>query len=286
VAERLAPEIGASAGRLRDLLVESRRRARIARRRAIPSRRALPTFLIIGAQKGGTTSLHEYLAEHPGVGAAEIKEVHYFTLHSQRPLDWYRAHFPREGRHLHVFESTPYYLFHPCCPARIRAALPDVRLIALLRDPVSRAHSHHQHERALGFESLEFAEALAREPERLAGEEERLLNEPGYRSYAHQHYSYLARGRYDRQLERWLEHFPREQMLILASEELFSDPRTTVHRVQAWLGLDPHTPARLTARGARAYPPLDDGLRAQLKDVFRDSSARAAHLAEVDFPWA
>ena len=271
---------------VRRSLSEARHRSRIAYRRRAGPARALPTFLIIGTQKGGTTSLHEYLEQHPNIGSGTIKEVQYFSVNFHRPLDWYRAHFPRQGEHTHVVESSPYYLFHPCCPDRTRATLPEVKLIVLLRDPVSRAHSHHNHEVALGFETLDFATALKREPERLAGEEGRLLADPRYRSFAHQHHSYIARGMYARQLERWLERFPREQMLILASEDLFADPAGTVHRVQAWLDLPEHTPTVLRAANARTYESMEPDTREELSRRFRADSVRLHDLNGVRLPWA
>lgn len=272
--------------RFRRTLARGRYESSIAYRRMRTTAGALPTFLIIGAQKGGTTSLHEYLADHPDIGGSFTKEVHYFSLHSSRSLDWYRAHFPPPGRYQHVFESSPYYLFHPCCPGRIREALPDVKLIVLLRDPVDRAHSHHNHERALGFESLEFGAALDREHDRLDGEEERLAADPRYCSFAHRHYSYAARGMYAKQLKRWLGVFPRQQMLILASEDLFADPADTLHRVQSWLGLSCHTPTSLAARGARTYAPLKSQLHDELRSRFHASSASLAELTGINFPWA
>src|SRR3954447_1356946 len=192
--------------------------------------RLLPDFLLIGGQRCGTTSLHGYIARHPGVGSAFRKEVSFFDANWTRGPNWYRAHFPTvvtrdwvERRHGHGFvcgESTPYYLFHPAVPKRVASLLPDVRLIAVLRNPVDRAYSAYQLQRAIGTEPLSFEDAIAAEDERLAGEEERLLADPAYRSPAHRHFSYQARGRYAEQLERWFARFPRERFLILSSDEL------------------------------------------------------------------
>ena len=97
--------------------------------------RALPNAIIIGAQKAGTTSLHRYLSGHPEVGVANAKEVHYFSVRFNNGMDWYRAHFPIEGEASIVMESSHSYLFHPFAPERVHAALPEVKLIALLRNP-------------------------------------------------------------------------------------------------------------------------------------------------------
>ena len=178
--------------------------------------RSLPDFLIIGGQRCGTTSLYRYLARHPAVVSAVLnKGVHYFDTDYDKGLNWYRSHFPSDpykalvARRRNVTrvitgEGSPYYVFHPLAAARIADVLPAVKAILILRDPVTRAHSHYTHELARGFESLSFEEALEREEERLEGEEERMKTDPSYYSFSHQHHSYVARGRYLEQIERWL----------------------------------------------------------------------------------
>jgi hypothetical protein len=203
--------------------------------------RGLPSALIIGAQKGGTTSLFNYLLQHPSVLPPLRKEVHYFDFNYSHGVRWYRGHFPyaaRLGRGSLTLEGSPYYLVHPLVPQRVAQLLPDVKLIALLRNPVDRALSHYQHEVRGGRESLSFEEALAREPERLAEEERRLQDEPNYYSYNHHRYSYVRRGLYLEQLRRWAKHFPRAQLLVLSSERLFRDPVGTTALVQQFLGLE------------------------------------------------
>ena len=140
--------------------------------------RALPDFVILGAQKAGTTSLYAYLCAHPDVRAAARKEVHYFDLNYARGATWYRSMFPlaaglarerRGGRRVLVGEASPYYLFYPLAAERAGAVVPSAQLIVLLRDPVERAWSHYRHEVKAGREPLEFEAALAAEPTRLAG---------------------------------------------------------------------------------------------------------------------
>lgn len=205
--------------------------------------RGLPSVLIIGAQKSGTTSLFNYLAQHPDVLPSLRKEIHYFDFHYDRGVTWYRAHFPythqlRNGSL--TLDASPYYLVHPLVPQRAAQLLPEVKLIALLRNPVDRALSHYQHEVRGGRESLSFEEAIGQESERLAGEEERLRAEPGYYSLNHHRYSYTRRGLYIEQLRRWMKHFSRTQLLVLQSESLFRDPLAAMGRVHRFLGLPPH----------------------------------------------
>ena len=165
--------------------------------------RPLPDFLIVGAQKAGTTALYAYLRRHPSITGPSWKEVSYFDRHYLRGPAWYRGNFPLRSRGRIVGEASPSYLFHPDAAERAAALVPGARVIALVRDPVERAHSHYQHEVALGREPLPFEEALEREEERLAGELERMRADAGYFSHAWWNYTYLARGRYAEQLERW-----------------------------------------------------------------------------------
>jgi hypothetical protein len=258
--------------------------------------RVLPDFLILGAMRAGTTTLHHHLVRHPQVAGPVLdKELHYFDLHHDRGITWYRARFPtrgtvarrarRAGGPVLVGEATPYYLFHPLVPGRVAAELPAVRLIVLLRDPVERAWSHHRHELDLGHETLPFEEALAREDDRLAGEEERMRVDPSYVSHAHQHHSYLARGHYAEQLERWFSSIPRDRFLILTSEELFADPPGAFDRVLGHLGLPSWSPARWRTINAASPAPLDPALRARLRAIYRDDDERLATMLGRDTGW-
>jgi len=205
--------------------------------------RGLPSVLIIGAQRSGTTSLFNYLVQHPHVLPPLGKEIHYFDLHYANGLRWYRGRFPYSYRlrgGALTLDASPYYLVHPRVPRLAAQLLPQVKLIALLRNPIDRALSQYQHEFRDGRESLSFAEAIEKEPVRLAGEEERLLNDPHYYSVSHHRHSYTLRGLYIKQLRRWMEHFPRSQLLVLQSERLFRDPAATTAVVYDFLGLPPH----------------------------------------------
>jgi hypothetical protein len=265
------------------------RAARFAARRSSHAGRALPDFLILGAQRAGTTSLYEYLRRHPRIAPAFTKEVHYFTLHAAEPESWYRAHFPRlralERRAALTGEATPYYLFEPRAPRRIARMLPEARYIVLLRDPVERAHSHYQHERARGREPLGFSAALEKEESRLAPELERLANDPDYTSAVHQHQSYFARGLYAEQLQRWREHHAAERFLILQSEAFFADPAATCQRVFEFLELPQYELSGLRAVNPRAYAPLDPQLRAELAARYAPHTRALEQLLGARYDW-
>ena len=265
--------------------------------RATAVTRVLPDFLIIGAQRCGTTSLQKYLARHPLVSSARFtKGTHFFDREYQRGTAWYRSHFPsvteqavRRMRHHGACplagESSSYYIFHPLALARIAATLSDARLIVMLRDPVSRAYSHYNHEVARGFEDLPFGDALEREEKRLAGEAERMQADPTYDSFAWRHHSYFVRGLYLEQLHRLATLFPPEQVLVLESGQFFSDPDATYGRVLSFLGLPELHLETYERRYSYNYDRLDSGLRAELAERYAGANESLfAHLG-VEFEW-
>ncbi|MFL6845409.1 MAG: sulfotransferase family protein [Allosphingosinicella sp.] len=211
--------------------------------------RALPDFIVVGAMKAGTTSLYAWLGEHPQVVGTEQKEVHYFDHNHARGPDWYRRAFPklaaiaerreRLGKRVVTGESSPYYLFHPLAAERIASLLPDVRIIALLRDPVERAYSHYRQTVRQGNEPLPFEQALAAEDERLEGAEQALASGRAARVEAHRQYSYRSRGLYLDQLRRYFDRFPAGNILVLRSEDMFENPQAVFDRAVEFLGLDP-----------------------------------------------
>ena len=206
-----------------------------------------PDFLILGAQKAGTSSLFNYLCEHPAVEQPFKKELHFFDRPAvyRRGIDWYQAFFPKTsnaggGIKSITGEGTPYYLYHPRVPALVARHFPKAKLIAILRNPADRAYSHYQMVVRRGTqEKLSFEDAIDAESERLDGVTERMLADDNYESAAHIHFSYLARGRYAEQLMRWAEYFPREQMLVLESDCLRNEQAATLAKVYEFLGIGP-----------------------------------------------
>jgi hypothetical protein len=264
--------------------------------------RCLPDFLIIGAHRSGTTSLYSALAEHPCVlpnfpRLQNIKGVRYFDQHFASGTAWYRSHFPTaacrstagrlRGGPILIGEASPYYLFHPLAADRAAAVLPNARLIALLRDPIDRAYSHWRRERRDGSEPLPtFEAALAAEPARLAGEEERIVADARYYSYAHENWSYVTQSLYLTPLRRWLDRFPRDQVLIESSERFLADPQGVYDRVLAFLGLPPR---RLRdTRPLNAVPadvPLPDHVRAELRDRLTVHNRQLERYLSIEFGW-
>ncbi|MCA1737100.1 MAG: sulfotransferase domain-containing protein [Actinobacteria bacterium] len=256
----------------------------------------MPDFLVIGAQRCGTSSLYMYLSRHPHVLPSLRKEIEYFSTRYQEGEAWYRAHFPLEvrmasGRHpSQTFEATPDYLLHPEAPGRAARLIPAARLILLVRDPVTRAYSHYQHNRRLGQEPLSFEDALDQEEPRLASEAEKIRKDPSYQARPLRRYSYATRGRYAEQLERWLAHFEPEQVLILGSNDLFGQTAPAFDRIQRFLGLPAWQPPRFRnysylGRPDSPLPPLQDALRRRLAREFAEPNQRFYDLVGKDFGW-
>src|SRR4051812_6197591 len=179
----------------------------------------MPNFLVIGAMKAGTTSLYHYLREHPDIFMPKVKELDFFAVDEAwaRGTPWYRQHFAAAGDAPAVGEaSTAYtkYPHYPGVPERIARAIPECRLIYVVRDPIERIVSHYRHRVAVGAE---------REPLERA-----VVENPIYVDYT----------RYAAQIERYLEWFPREQLLVVDSAGLRDDRRGTVQGVYAFLGVE------------------------------------------------
>jgi Sulfotransferase domain len=196
----------------------------------------LPTFLLIGAMKSGTTTLYSYLAEHPEVYLPALKEPNFFNDHWHRGVGWYERLFAGAGDALARGEASVRYTSFPDdpdCPRRIASVVPKVRLLFLARDPVDRIRSHYLHEVAALRERRPLERAVRENP------------------------IYLDRSRYAMQLDRYLEHFRRDQLLVLRAEDLFRAPQEVLPRVSAFLGVDPAWrpagPARRDNETARRF---------------------------------
>lgn len=246
-----------------------------------------PDFIIIGVQKGGTTSLYNYLIQHPQIAPAAQKEIHYFDLNFDRTPEWYCSQFPQPqtGENLLTGEASPYYIFHPQVPGRIRDLFPKVKIIALLRNPVERAISHYYYYIKIGYESLSLESAIAAEPDRLKGEIEKLLANPTYESYNHRHHTYLTRGIYADQLPAWMKLFPKEQILILKSEDLYDNPCATFNTVLEFLNLPPHQLETYEKYNSTQYPRVSEKLYRELTAYFRSHNQRLAEMCDRDFGW-
>ena len=205
--------------------------------------KGIPDFLVIGAGKAGTTSLYHYLSQHPGIFLTPKKETRFFALEGEdlttfrwagaKPranltsivrIEEYRQQFEGRRGEAAAGEVCPIYLYYPGTAQRIARYLPDVKLIAILRNPVDRAYSHYQFLRQRGREPLAFADAVAQEPERI-------------RQKWMWDYHYTAQGFYYRKLRPYYEQFPAEQIKIFLYEDLTSDPDRLLAEIYAFIGV-------------------------------------------------
>lgn len=197
----------------------------------------LPNFIIGGAQKAGTTSLHWRLKSHPDVFIPERpQEIHYFDdeRNFAHGIGWYEQLFAGWAGQPCVGQTSPRYLYDPEAAGRLHAALPEVRLLFTLRNPIDRAYSQYWHSVKQGYETLSFEDALEREPERIASSVE-----------ARRDFSYADRGRYAEQLARYFELFSRAQILVLVGGE---SAEALDARCSAFLSIDAtRFPARSTS---------------------------------------
>ncbi|HUO46252.1 MAG TPA: sulfotransferase domain-containing protein, partial [Acidimicrobiia bacterium] len=263
--------------------------------------RLLPDFIVIGTQRGGTSSLFKYLSFHPEIAPSLRKEVDYFTRFvGERSLGWYKAHFPlarqrrraeARGSKLLTFEATPTYLDHPHTPRQVAELMPDVKLIALLRDPIARALSHHQHMSRLKLETIPFPQAIRFEEERIKDELARVFADPHHYSRPYTRLNYAYRGFYDEHLERWFDHFDRDRFLFLRSEDFYSDPSTVLGQILDFVGVDaswrPSEFANFSYRGKPPvrYDDMDPATRAYLEEKFAPHNQRLVELLGPEFAW-
>ena len=190
----------------------------------------LPNLFIIGAQKSGTTSLHKILGNHPAVFfPRRPQEIHFFDINKNyaKGVHWFESYFAEWHGEKVIAQTSPLYLYEPVVPSRIHALVPHAKFICILRNPVDRAYSHYWHEVCYGYEDLNFEEALDRE-------KERIVQGFDYR----RHYSYIDRGRYARQISRFLELFPKEHFLILLYDELRESPESMCIRCEEFLEIE------------------------------------------------
>lgn len=262
----------------RALLSELRTRIR-----AGLGRGALPNALIIGASKGGTTSLYHWLRRHPGVCASRVKEVQYFGDNYRMGPRWYAAQFAPRSAHEIRMEASPSYLWDPRVPERVRRLLGTPKLIVLLREPVERAWSQYWMNVRGGAETDSFGEALRREAEWF-GPAGPFLPERSTSPAFYRLRSYLGKGVYAPQIERWLSIFPRANFHFIRSEDMFRSPEGTLSQLLRFLDLPPMEMKDLRPHNEGRYPPLDPEHRRDIQPFFAASNARVEQLTGICWP--
>ncbi|MDQ3782987.1 MAG: sulfotransferase domain-containing protein [Actinomycetota bacterium] len=249
--------------------------------------RALPDFVILGAQRSGTTSLFDHLSHHRQILAPWRKEIHFHDLHHSRGIRWYRANFPLTrfiGPDQITGEATPNYLVHPDAPPRLARVTPQAKLVVMVRNPVERAHSAWRLRSMEGRETATFEEAVRKEydgPVSTIGDFHQDRKGVGDAL----RYLYLAKGRYAEQIQRWLEHFPQERLLVIKSEDLFSDPEPVLSELWRFLGVGTGNGASFPAINQTSPAPIDPGFRSRLVAYFEPHNQVLEELVGRPFHW-
>lgn len=187
--------------------------------------------IIAGAQKAGTTSLFHWLSMHPQIIPAKEKELHYFDFNFKKGKNFYLNQFEKKKGTI-LLESSPFYLFHPRVPARIKNQFPEAKLVILLRDPLERAWSHYRMNYRKGDEKLSFQIALHLEKIRIA------FQSPDIPESRLQKFSYASRGMYYKQISKWLDHFDRRQLFIAIFEEFYQNPQEGLSSICEFLKIE------------------------------------------------
>jgi tetratricopeptide (TPR) repeat protein len=240
-----------------------------------------PTFFVIGSVKCGTTSLFDYVTSHPDVLPGVTKECHYFH-HPERGLEWYLSHFPKRpaggGRFVTGDFSASTINAHDA-PVLLRQMVPGARLIVLARNPVDRAISHYYMHQRTGLDQRSLEAAMA--------EEIGLLRQGEVSDeYMQTQHGYLLIGLYARELERWLETFPRDQLLILLTEDMKRDPASATSAVFQHIGLQPYEFHAFKRLNEGDYGDADHiKVRRRLEAFFRKPNERFYELIGRRPPW-
>jgi len=280
---------------LRDFLSENGRKAIFEARRLSPLTRAMPDFIVIGAQKSGTSSMFFYLRQHQQVVRPMFKEIYYFDRNYARGLSWYGCNFPaqttldrlndrRGHRHL-TFEATATYIFDADVPRRIARDIKTRKFIALLRNPTDRAISAYWHARRLGLETRSLEAALADE---MAWHDAQQAVDAGRRAEPAgppPYLAYLRRGIYHEAVANWQRSFPADNLLVIQSETMFADPAATMARVFRFLDLPPIEAMDFEPKNVGDYAESDPAARRFLNDFYRPHNDKLGALTGNSFTW-
>ena len=241
-------------------------------------KKKLPHFLVLGAQKGGTTTLHKLLSVHPKIYMPECKEVHYFSKYADKSIDWYSNHFKDAKWYQKIGDITPYYLYHPKAAERIKKVLPKAKLVVLLRDPVERTISQIFHAKRHGYEKLSIQEALNAEKRRLETND----------SNSHQKHSYVDRSKYIEQLDRFERQYTKKNILVLKSETFFQNTERTYDEIQDFIGVKrtKNTWKGLKANaGENESKKIDHEIRLRLRKELAETATKIKQRYGIDWGW-
>jgi len=254
--------------------------------------RVLPDLIVIGVVRGGTTSLYHYLSQHPCIAKSAYDELGFFDSNFHLGLNWYRSLFPttfEKNRikskygHFMTYDVTPFYIYNPHVAQRILDVLPHVKIISILRNPVDRAYSNYYLGVRSGDEKRTFENTIDSDLKLIQEHENDSKNDNYFEQIIGK--SYLARGFYAEQLQLWMDKFPKEQLLVISSEDLASKTADTLTTIFDFLGLPNHKIKDLTKRNEAKYPPMNPDTRKTLVEYFKPHNEKLYSLLGRRFDW-
>ena len=246
-----------------------------------------PDFLLIGAMKSGTTSLFNYICQHPAVLRPKSKELHYYDnrRYGTWTLEDYLEQFPEKPQGFITGEATPFYLRHKHAPEWVANDFPDVKLIAVLRNPVERAYSHYQQRFRKGKEGKEFLEVLKIEDETMADALLVDIKDPVYKAKFPDSYSYLSRGLYCEQLTNWEKRFPKDRFHVLITEDLLASAKDELAKIFVHLQLTPTDVHNKVEVNTSDYPQMPNSARQWLENYYDQPNAELSKHLGRKLPW-
>lgn len=257
--------------------------------------RIFPNFIIIGEAKCGTTSLYNYMIQHPNIKSALNKEINYFNWYYKKSINWYKGHFPttlekkikRKKKVLFLTgEASPLYLFNSEVPKRIFDLIPEVKIIICLRNPVNRAYSHYNDLGVrLGNEKRTFDEAVKVEIESIKNMDS--LVENSKYGFEDRLYQYVSRGIYLEHLKIWMKTFPKKQFFIVKTEELNKTPEIVLDNIFEFLSLSKFDKINIKERyNVSKYKPMNESTRNLLNEFFKIHNQHLEEYLKIKFGWS
>ena len=253
--------------------------------------RSLPDFIIIGTARSGSTSLYYNICQHPCVLSAAYDELGYFDSNFHLGLNWYRSLFPtlfskwilkQKKQFAITGEDTPFYIWNPLVAKRILKIIPNIKLIVLFRNPVDRAYSNYHLGVRAGSEKLSFEDAIQMELKKLDKINDEI--EQDVDKYTTPR-SYIAKGFYADQLKVWLELFSSEQLMIVSTEDLESNPQKTLDRIYNFLKIPKNHRLIPEKQKIAAYPKMKNKTREFLIDLYKKNNAELFTMIGQKFDW-
>lgn len=252
--------------------------------------RVLPDFLIIGAKRCGTTSLFTYLPEHPSIIESHHDNMGFFNDNYHLGVNWYKSFFTtistkkriekEQGKCL-SFDVTTRYIEQKSTAENIKKIKPDMKIIVILRNPIDRAYSQFNLSKKELTQSLDFESEVFREITEL----EKKMENNNELEFNKEKQHYIQRGLYAKQLKSWFEIFPRDNILILSTEDFKNDNNMTYSKIFDFLDIPEHSINKKEMIGKGEYEPMKETARKMLIEFYKKHNEDLFKLIGKKFDW-